>query len=224
MNVSSTATAPQSLLSSSIGIKVLMAVSGLCLWLFLVAHMAGNLTIFAGKASFNAYAAALHARPLILWVVRAGLIFMFPLHIVSAVLAAMADRRARPIDYAYPSRTPVRLAARSMLISGFAILAFLLYHLAHFTWNITGPMPAEHDPYAMVVMGFQNPVIATLYIVAQILLAAHLSHGLYAVFQHLGVWGNRLTARVHLGAKIVGYGMCAAFCTTPLAVLLGWIS
>lgn len=212
----------------SVGSKVVMAVTGLGLWLFIVAHLAGNTTVYLGRETFNHYAAALRETPALLWFVRLCLIVGFPLHVVTAVRTAALSRAARPVGYAYGNHAPARMAATSMLLSGLVVLSFFLYHLAHFTWRLTGPMPPPllsggWDAYSMVVLGFQQPAIAVLYIVAQILLAAHLSHGLYSMFQHLGLWGHRFTPWVKGAAQVVAYGVCAVFASIPLSVLLGFV-
>ena len=116
-----------------------------------------------------------------------------------------------------------------MMISGALVLAYFGYHLAHFTWRITGPQPTallangSYDAYTMLVMGFQQPLIAVTYVVAQVLLAAHLSHGIYSLFQHLGLWGAKWTPFLKNMSLAVGYGLCGAFAAIPLAVLLGFI-
>jgi succinate dehydrogenase / fumarate reductase cytochrome b subunit len=214
---------------SSVGSKVVMAITGLGLWLFIVAHLAGNLTVYLGRDTFNGYAAALHRNPLLLWTVRLGLIVGFPLHIFTAMRTVAINRAARPVDYLYQNKTPARLAAKSMMLSGVVVLAFLGYHLAHFTWRVTGPQPTapladgSWDAYTMLVMGFQQPLIAGFYLLAQVLLAAHLSHGLYSMFQHLGLWGRRWTPWLKKAALVVGYGLCLGFASIPLAVLVGVI-
>lgn len=203
----------------SVGSKVVMAITGIGLWVFIMGHLAGNLTVYGGREMFNGYAEALHSKPALVWVVRLALIVGFPLHILTAMRTAMLNNAARPVPYAYANNAPARAAAKSMLISGAVVLAFFCYHIAHFTWRITGPMPAGNDPFAMVVMGFQQPFIAIFYIVAQVLLAAHLSHGLYSMFQHLGLAGKAWTPWVKNAALVVGYGLCAAFASIPFAVL-----
>jgi succinate dehydrogenase / fumarate reductase cytochrome b subunit len=107
------------------------------------------------------------------------------------------------------------------MLSGAIVLAFFCYHIAHFTLRVTGPMPAGNDPYAMLVLGFQQWPIALLYILGQFLLAAHLSHGLYSMVQHLGLAGKAWTPWAKGAALVIGYGLCAAFASIPLAVLLG---
>lgn len=211
----------------TIGSKVVMAITGVGLWLFIMAHLAGNLTVFAGRDVFNMYASKLHETPALLWFVRACLIVGFPLHIITAARTVMLNRQARPVAYAYENRAPARMAAKSMMISGAVVLAFFGYHIAHFTWRATGPQPSallpngNWDAYTMLVMGFSQPLIAGFYVLAQLLLASHLSHGLYSMFQHLGLWGRRWTPWVKNAALLVGWALCAAFASIPVSVLLG---
>jgi succinate dehydrogenase / fumarate reductase cytochrome b subunit len=215
--------------TGSVGSKFVMAITGIGLWVFIMGHLAGNLTTFLGRDVFNHYAATLHANPALVWAARLALLIGFPLHIATAIRTAQLNRAARPTPYAYRNNAPARLAAKSMLISGAVVAAFFCYHIAHFTWRVTGPMPASllgdgnFDAYSMLVMGFQQPLIALFYIVAQVLLAAHLSHGLYSMFQHLGVNGPRWTPWLKNAGQVVGYTLCAAFSAIPLAVLLGII-
>jgi len=214
---------------SSVGSKVVMALTGLGLWLFIVAHLAGNLTAFIGKDTFNHYAEALKGNPPLLWGTRIALLNGFPLHIFTGIRTVQLNRAARPVAYAYESKAPATMAAKSMMISGALVLAYFGYHLAHFTWRITGPQltallaNGSYDAYTMLVMGFQQPLIAITYVVAQVLLAAHLSHGIYSLFQHLGLWGAKWTPFLKTMSLAVGYGLCGAFAAIPLAVLLGFI-
>jgi succinate dehydrogenase / fumarate reductase cytochrome b subunit len=213
----------------SVGSKVVMAATGLGLWLFIVAHLLGNLTAFAGRDTFNHYAEVLKGNPPLLWGVRVALMIGFPLHILTAIRTVQLNRAARPVPYAFEPRSPARTAAKTMMISGALVLAYFVYHLAHFTWRITGPQPAallpngSYDAYSMMVMGFQQPIIAAAYVGAQVLLAAHLSHGIYSLFQHLGLWGARWTPFLKSASLTIGYGLCAAFAAIPFAVLLGFI-
>ena len=214
---------------SAVGAKVMMALTGLGLGLFIVAHLAGNLTSFFGRDVFNHYAAALKGNPPLLWGVRLALIVGFPFHIFTAIRTVQLNRAARPVAYAHDPKSPARMAAKSMMLSGALVLVYFGYHLAHFTWHLTGPQPTVllpdggYDAYTMMVMGFQRPLIALIYIVAQLLLAAHLSHGIYSLFQHLGLWGAKWTPFLKTGALVVGYGLCAAFASIPVAVLAGVI-
>lgn len=212
----------------SVGSKVVMAVTGMGLWLFIVAHLAGNATVYLGRQNFNHYATALHQTPALLWLVRVCLMVGLPLHIFTAARTALLNRNARPVPYASGDKAPARLAAKSMMLSGLVVVTFFVYHLAHFTWRVTGPMPpplpsGEWDAYSMLVLGFQQPLIAGFYVLGQILLAAHLSHGLYSMFQHLGLWGKKWTPWLKGAALVVGYGLCAIFASIPFSVFLGFV-
>lgn len=214
--------------TNAVGSKVMMALTGLVLWGFITGHLAGNLLVFLGRDAFNAYAEALKGNPPLLWGTRLVLLACVPLHFFFAARSTRANAAARPVAYAYQNKTPARLAGKTMMISGLVIGTFLLYHLAHFTLRVVSVTEAKgptggFSPYDMLVQGFQNPLIAGFYIVGQVLLAQHLSHGIYSLFQHLGLWGRRWTPWLKNTSLVVGYGLCAAFITIPLSVLAGLI-
>lgn len=212
---------------SSVGAKVIMALTGLGLWVFVIGHLAGNLLAFAGRDAFNHYAETLKGNALLLWGTRSALLIGFPLHIGAAIYANGKDRAARPVGYAYANKTPTRAASKTMILTGLFIAAYFLFHLAHFTWHVVQPQTllpdGRWDAYGMLVLGFQQPLIAITYVVAMVLLAAHLSHGIYSLFQHLGLYGKRWTPFLKKGALIIGYAISAAFASIPVAVLLGVI-
>lgn len=216
-------------LMSSVGSKYIMAITGLGLGLFLCGHLAGNLLTFIGRDAFNHYAATLAATPLLVWPTRIALLLGIPLHFFTAARSTQLNRAARPVAYAHEAKAPASTASKTMMLSGLVILSFFLYHLAHFTWRFTGPQPTlltadgHYDAYAMLVMGFQQPLIAILYIVSMVLLAAHLSHGIYSLFQHVGAWGAKWTPALRKASLVIGYGLCALFASIPLAVLVGFI-
>ncbi len=213
---------------SSVGSKIVMAATGLGLSLFVMGHLAGNLLAYVGRDAFNAYAETLKGNLPLLWGTRAALILAIPLHFYFAVRTAGMNKAARPVAYAYENKTPASMAARTMIISGLVIAAFFAYHIAHFTLRIVsvteslGPTRA-FSPYDMLIQGFRNPLIAGFYIVGQLLLSQHLSHGISSLFQHLGLWGKRWTPFVKNASLVIGYGLCAAFISIPVSVLLGII-
>ncbi|MCY1006085.1 succinate dehydrogenase cytochrome b subunit [Nannocystis pusilla] len=203
---------------SSIGAKIVMATTGVILVGFLVVHMLGNLQIYLGPDTMNHYAQTLKGTPALLWGVRAVLLVSLVLHVLAAVRLKGLNNAARPQAYAVPRRYRVTSsAARFMLLSGLVVLAFIVYHLLHFTVGATNPadfnlhevldvatqtwvrndneqliakLPPElvrHDVYSMFVRGFQNPLIAGTYIVAQLLLAMHLSHAVASMLHTLGL-------------------------------------
>ena len=215
-------------LTSSVGSKVMMALTGLGLWVFVTGHLAGNLLAFVGRDAFNAYAAGLKGNPILLWGARSALLLGIPLHFFFAVRSTQVNKAARPVAYAYDNKTPARMAAKTMVISGLVIAAFFAYHIAHFTLRVAsvtdslGPN-GVFSPFDMLVQGFQHPLIAGFYVVAQLLLAQHLSHGIYSLFQHLGLWGKRWTPFLKNASLVIGYGLCAAFISIPVSVFLGII-
>lgn len=213
------------LMFGSIGSKIVMSLTGMGLWLFIIAHLAGNLTVYAGAETFNAYALKLHETPQLLWLVRVLLLIGFPMHIFFAIRTAMFNRAARPAGYgyAYANKSKANSGSKTMVISGLLVLSFLVYHLAHFTYRLTGGAHESQTPYQMLIAGFTQWPIAIAYIIAQVLLATHLSHGLYSMFQHLGISGRRFTPFIHVFALVVGYGLCLAFLSIPLSIALGVI-
>lgn len=181
--------------ASSIGMKWLMALSGIALVGFVVVHMMGNLLVFLGPEKLNAYAVGLREMPLqLLWVARAVLLVAVLVHIFSAVRLTNLNRAARPERYAMRKPVASTYASRTMMMGGLILLAFIIYHLAHFTFGVVSPDQFEvhdaqgrHDVYRMVVLGFRNPLIAGSYVLAMIPLALHLSHGASSFFQSLGL-------------------------------------
>ena len=225
-------------MKSSIGAKWVMALTGLGLVGFVIAHMIGNLQVFAGPDKLNHYAETLQNLGPILWAMRLGLLAIFGLHVWTAFRLSSANKAARPVPYATMEPQVTSYAARTMLWSGLIVLAFLLYHLAHFTLGWTNPdhfnlhekvatagaLPTErHDVYAMVVAGFQVGWIAALYVVAQILLCLHISHGASSALHTLGCTHPALRGlKAKLGpalATIIFLGNCSI----PVAILLGLV-
>lgn len=207
---------------STVGKKALMAVTGLILFGFLIAHMAGNLQYFLGRDVINAYAGKLHAMPAVLWAVRLGLLASVVLHIVAAVQLWRLQKLARPVGYHKVQRVGSTYASRTMYWSGPIIAAFIVYHLLHFTIGSVHPQFEELNAYDNVVLGFSNPLVAVAYIVAMILLALHLYHGLWSMFQSLGFAHPRYTPKLKLAAKAFTVLLVLGFIAVPLAVLAGY--
>jgi succinate dehydrogenase / fumarate reductase cytochrome b subunit len=215
---------------TSTGKKFLMAVSGLALVGFIVGHLVGNLQMFLGQEAVNRYAAFLKSTGELLWVARLGLIAMVVTHIVTAIALTIENAAARPVEYAVKSYKEATYASRTMKVSGIIVLAFLGYHLAHFTLLVTHPeyhhlldAQGRHDVYSMVVMGFQNPWISGFYILGTFLLGMHLSHGIYSLFQSLGFQTIALRNRIRPAAIAAGWLLFLGFASIPLGVLAGII-
>lgn len=219
-----------SALRSTLGAKLVVALTGAGLLLFVVGHMAGNLQIFGGQDMLNGYAAALKSAPGLLWAARLGLIALAVTHIVKALLLAARNNSARPIGYQAAGNVQKTPSARSMVLTGLLIAAFVVFHLAHFTWGwiLTDAYSLKdelgrHDVYSMTVAGFQQLPIAAIYIVAMFLLALHIRHGAWSVFQTLGVNPPRIANWVSKGATGLAWLILIGNVSMPLAVQLGVI-
>lgn len=218
-------------LRSSLGSKVVMAITGILLFGFLVGHMAGNLLVFRGQEAMNAYAYFLKSSPILLWSARLGLLVVFGLHVATAFRLTRQNRAARPERYAYEQTVQASFASRTMIMSGLVVLAFAVYHLLHFTVGVVQPAAysladrqGRHDVFTMVVLGFRHPLIATSYVVAVALLGLHLSHGLQSLFQSLGLRHPRYTPFITLGAPILSALLTVGFLAVPLSILLGFVT
>jgi succinate dehydrogenase / fumarate reductase, cytochrome b subunit len=227
-------------LNSSIGMKWLMALTGCALVLFVLAHMVGNLQIFAGREKLNAYAETLqHLGPL-LWLMRAGLLTIFALHVWTAFRVWSANRAARPVPYATAEAQVTGIAARTMIWSGLVVLAFLAYHVAHLTLGVTHPEHyalhepvvklgsglqtyERHDVYGMVVAGFREPAVVVLYVVAQFLLCVHIWHGASSALHTLGVTHPRMTCLKPALGKVLATVVFVGNASIPLSVLTGLV-
>jgi succinate dehydrogenase / fumarate reductase cytochrome b subunit len=218
---------------TSIGKKFVVAFTGALLLGFVIAHMAGNLQIFAGAEKINTYAKFLKDLGPLLWIARIGLLVAIFFHIYFTVQLNLANYAARPVKYAMMKTKQATSASLYMAISGMTIFAFIVYHLLHFTLGVTNPeflnleysLNGEkvHDVYAMIVMGFQVPIVSAAYIIAMGLLCWHLSHGVSSIFQTLGIDSPKMNPRL----KILAYSVAAIIfvgnVSIPLTILLGLV-
>jgi succinate dehydrogenase / fumarate reductase, cytochrome b subunit len=223
---------------STLGSKYVMAVTGVGLLGFVIAHMLGNLQIFLGKEALNDYAHHLEELPTLLWSARIGLLILFIVHIVFGVRLWMLSRRARPVRYVYEDTVQASWASRHMLLTGLVILAFVIYHLLHFTFGVTDPthykyvlakfhpsdpaLQPELDVAAMVVRGFEKPLVSIAYVVAMIVLGLHLWHGAGSWLQSLGLKNKRTMRLIDGIGAAVAVLIVIGNCAIPLAILAGW--
>jgi succinate dehydrogenase / fumarate reductase, cytochrome b subunit len=222
------------LVNSSVGAKVLVALTGLSLVTFLVFHLIGNLKVFGGPDAINAYAHFLkHDLGALIWIARAGLLGLFVLHLALAIRLKLKARAARPVAYAYPNTVQATAESRTMLLTGLVILLFVVFHLAHYTfaWVHTAELQngtkvnyleltdakGRHDVYSMMVAGFTTPWLCVFYIVTQLLLFVHLRHGIQSAFQTLGLKNARFRAAI--GA--LGLAVCGALLIGNLFIVCG---
>jgi succinate dehydrogenase / fumarate reductase cytochrome b subunit len=220
-------------LRSSVGSKYVMAVTGLGLILFVLIHMAGNLLIFAGREPLNDYAHTLESKPALLWLARVVLLALFVVHIALGLRLTSQNQSARPVRYVCEDTVQASWASRHMLLTGLVILAFVLYHLLHFTLGVTDPRHFKYriardpvtdyyDVAAMVVGGFRQWPVTLAYVVAQLFLALHLWHGAFSWFQSLGLNCPGCARFVHALGPALALIVLAGNGSIPLAILFGF--
>lgn len=213
------------LLQTTVGKKAVMAVSGLALVGFVIVHMIGNLQLYSGPEKINAYAALLHSMPAVLWMARLGLLAAVVAHIVAAVQLAGRNFDARSTPYQHsPKRLATNYAARTMYFSGPILLFFILYHLLHLTLGYTPNYRFdEHNVYNNIVLGFQQPLVAAVYIAGNLALAFHLYHGVWSMLQTLGAHHPRYNRALHSLARVIGLVVAVGNVSFPVSVLTGCV-
>ena len=173
---------------SSVGKKVIMAITGLIWLAYLITHVLANLLVFQGPVKINAYSAFLHGTGAALWVPRLVLIAALLLHITAAIQLAARSQEARPTGYAAGRKPQVStFASRTMRWGGALILLFLVYHILHFTVGTAHPDFVEGDPYHNVASGFHNPLVVAFYLIAMVAVGLHLYHGVWSSGRSLGM-------------------------------------
>jgi len=210
---------------TTVGKKAIMAVTGFILFGSICGHLLGNLQIFLPPEKINHYSATLKSLPALLWGARITLLLAVGLHVWSSFQLWLLQREARPINYVKKANLNSTYASRTMLWSGPIILAFLIFHLLHFTFGTVhpgGPFD-EHNVYNNVVTGFQVWPVSLFYIIAMIMLCYHLYHGLWSMFQSLGFSHPVYTPWLQRFAKLFAILIAAGNISIPVAVLAGFI-
>lgn len=238
------------ILQSTVGAKFIVALTGLALTTFVIFHMLGNLQIYLGRDAYNSYAQALHKLGPLLWVARGGLLFCVVVHLGLAMKLKWRNLDARPQRYVAERTKRASLPSRTMVLTGLAILAFIILHLAHFTFGLKpiattvdakglpvnyrdlvdpkwkdpfDPKATRHDTYRMFIEGFRDPVMVGVYVVCQLLLGMHLIHGVRSALQSLGINSpkwNRLLDGLAVGITLAVVGGNVMM---PVSVLAGFI-
>ena len=209
--------------ASSIGKKVVMALTGVALFGFVIAHMLGNLQVFLGPTALNAYAEALRHYMALLWAARIGLLVAVGLHIWSAYSLTRMNQAARPVGYREKEHRESTFASRTMRWSGVLLLLFVVYHLLHLTFGSVHPDFVEGDVYHNFVVGFRQAFVTGFYVIAMLALGLHLYHGVWSFLQTLGLSHPRYNHLRHAFATLVTVAVVAGNIAMPVAVLAGWI-
>ncbi len=210
---------------TTVGKKAIMAVTGVILFGFVVGHLIGNLQVFQGPEKLNHYAATLKSLPALTWGVRVLLLISVILHIWSSFQLWLLHREARPIGYVKKANINSTYASRVMYWSGPIILAFVIFHLLQFTFGTVHPGgPYDvHNVYNNVVYGFSVWPVSIFYIIAMLMLCFHLYHGLWSMFQSLGISHPIYTPIIQQVAKVLAVLIFIGEISMPVAVLAGFI-
>ncbi|WFE49189.1 succinate dehydrogenase cytochrome b subunit [Micromonospora sp. WMMD1155] len=226
-------TKTRSPIRSNVGLKAVMAVTGILLALFLIAHMLGNLKVFTGETSFDHYAHWLRdiGKPLLpgvwfLWILRTVLVVAVVAHIVAATVLARRARAARPVKYAHRKKVNGSYAARTMRWGGVIILLFVIYHILDLTTGTLNPVGDESKPYGNVVADFapERWYVTLFYTLAIVTVGFHLRHGAFSAFRSLGQQTPRGERRARAAALVFAVALCAGYLVVPFAVLTGLVS
>jgi len=211
--------------TSSVGRKLVMAATGQLIFLFVILHVLGNATIYFGW--LNAYAAHLHALPPLIWSFRIGLIVLFAFHIFYGIVLTLENNKAKPESYVMRNDLSATVAGRNMVWTGAVIGSFLIYHLLHFTVQVTNPSlaAARHldslgrpDVFMMVVKSFQNFGIASLYLLSMIALWLHLSHGIQSSFQTWGMNNEQSFPIIKRAGAFAAIVLFVAYIAVPIVI------
>lgn len=218
------------LLRTTIGRKLIVALTGILLIMFVVGHISGNLTIYIGQSALNNYAHFLQTNPM-LWVLRLVMLTIVALHIALGISVTRENRMARPETGHAGQSWYLRLYQSRMIISGLVLLAFIAGHVAHLTLGVgVGEVfrlkdaSGHVDVYSRVVVSFHNAWIAWAYIAAMMFLAIHLKHSVRAVFQTLGFYRESYFEFYEFLSWMVALAVVGGFISIPLSVQLGWLT
>ena len=221
--------------NSSIGKKIVVALTGLVLTLFLAGHLSGNMLMYVGEHAFNEYAYFLHhmLHGAGVWIARIVLLTCLVLHVVGTVMLTKQNRAAGT-NYEVDGTQRSSVHSKLMIWSGLTILAFVFYHILHFTARIGNEYNGisydiildgheAHNAYKMVIDGFSWPPATLFYLIAVTLLCSHLSHGVASIFQTLGLRSKKTESIIDIGSKIYAIVILVGFVSIPLSVAFGII-
>jgi succinate dehydrogenase / fumarate reductase cytochrome b subunit len=206
---------------SSVGKKMVMAVTGVILFGFVVGHMIGNLQIYQGPEKLNAYAALLKSTGGMLWVIRFGMLATAALHIWAATSLTLTSWSARPQSYRVVESRGSTYASRTMRWGGPILGFFIVYHLLHLTVGSAHPSFDHENVFANVVIGFSTWWVSASYIVAMLALGLHLYHGAWSMFQTMGLNHPRYNPLIRIFATAFALAIVVGNISIPVAVLSG---
>ncbi len=219
------------LTQSTVGRKIVMAVTGLILISFVLVHLLGNTSVFVGPDGINAYAKGLHDLGPIVWIFRLVMLATFGLHIIFGIQLTLENRAATPSSYAVKKLSRANFASESMIISGLVLLAFVVYHILHFTMHVTNPeisasqLPVDAlsrpDVFSMVVLSFQKFIVSLVYVASMVFLFLHVSHGFQSFLQTFGLNNGPSLPVVGKVSKGVALVLLFGYISIPILIIAG---
>jgi succinate dehydrogenase / fumarate reductase cytochrome b subunit len=218
------------LTQSSVGRKIIMAVTGFVLVAFVCVHLLGNSSVFIGADAINAYAQKLHSLGPFVWVFRLVMLAAFAIHIFFGIQLTLENKAATPEKNVQIKRLKTGFGAETMIVSGLVMLAFVIYHLLHFTVRVTNPeiyVPlGDHgmvDVFVMMVQGFSSVLPVIIYLIGLFFLFLHVSHGIQSLFQTLGLSNDKSLPFMEMVSKVVGVILLVGYVSIPMLVVFGLI-
>jgi len=218
------------LTQSSVGRKIIMAVTGIVLVAFVCVHLLGNSSVFVGADAINAYAQKLHSLGPFVWVFRLVMLAAFAIHIIFGIQLTLENRAATPEKNVQVKRLKTGFGAETMIVSGLVMLAFVVYHLLQFTVRVTNPeiyIPLGNsgmvDVYYMVVNGFKSTLTVIIYLIGMAFLFLHVSHGFQSLFQTIGLSNDKSLPVMGMVSKLVGFVLLVGYISIPLLIVAGLI-
>lgn len=218
------------ILTTSIGRKILMAITGQLMVLFVVVHLLGNSSIFIGADGINAYAKHLHDLGPLVWVFRLGMLALLGVHGIFGIMLTLENSAATPQAYAVKNQQKATFSSNNMIWTGLLLLIFLVYHLLQFTVRITPDIVqgvdalGRYDVFTMVLTSFQKGGIAALYVAAMVVLFLHLNHGIQSFFQTMGWASDKSLPVLNKLAKVVAVVFLVGYSSIPVLILAGILS
>jgi succinate dehydrogenase / fumarate reductase, cytochrome b subunit len=205
---------------SSVGMKILIGVTGLALVLYLIVHIAGNLMVFGGPSLFNKYAYTLEGNPLIP-VIEIGLLLIFLVHVYKTVTMFLSNQQARPTRYVMKKRADYTsrksFASSTMIFTGLWLLIFIIIHVKAFRYGTEYPWAeGGRDLYRLEIENFANPLIVVFYVLSMLVVGSHLWHGASSAFQSLGLDHPHWTPRIRATGKILAVVIAGGFITIAI--------
>jgi len=216
-------------LSSSLGMKYVMALTGFFLVFFALAHMLGNLSTFGGAEGLNAYAEHLRAFPPVLWAFRALMLGAVVLHLFFGLTLYLQNKGARPIAYACKKNDRTTFSAQTMVWTGLLLLVFVVIHLIQFTFHgllpsgaiIENTAAGHFNVFAMVASSLSSGGVTVFYLASVVVLLLHILHGAASFLQSLGATNENTFCAITTGGKVAAFVIALGFVLIPLSVLFG---